>query len=153
MARLEKKIILEEDGAKREFVVKQMPATQGFIFGVKVVKFLCSNDGNADKTQFNNIPEMFIAAIGGMDFKAFESIMNEALECCTHIGASQHTVCTRDKLDMILTDPLNVFELFKASLEINLSFIQRALPEHLKEKMRGGLQSLLDATTQNSTPA
>lgn len=153
MARIQKTTIIQEDGAARKFVIKQMPATHGFLFGMKVMKFLCTNDSGTSIPQGNvNVSQLFINAIGGMDLKSFESIMDEALECCTYTGGAKEIVCTKENLDAILTDPLNVFELFKESLEVNLSFIERALPESLKEKMRGVLPSLAGLITQTSSP-
>ena len=38
MARIQKTTIIQEDGAARKFVIKQMPATQGFLFGMRAEK-------------------------------------------------------------------------------------------------------------------
>lgn len=155
MARKTKTVTITDDGKNLEFVIEQMPATAGFFFGAKVVRFLCKNDCELDGNKYS-IPELFVKSLGGFDLNEFKSVIDDALSSVRYKGGLVDQVCTSDTLDAIITDPANVMLLVQHSLELNLSFITRAIPAAFQEKMRGavreaGLSSLISKTEEKSS--
>lgn len=148
MARKEKKIQLTDDGRELTFVIKQMPATAGFLFGAKVARFVCRN--NAEVEPGDSMGALFIKAIGGFDMDEFKSVMDEALGAVTYTGGTVDQVCSGNTLDAILVDPANVFKLVKESVEMNVAFITRAIPADFQEKIRGAVAEV-GTTLQTST--
>lgn len=139
MARKKEKVIIKQDDKDLVFFVEQMPATRGFLFGAKVMRFLCKN--NAKPSENESTLNLLINLLGGWDVEDGQSLMSEALECVIYMGASP-IVCTPNALDSIVDDPAHVLTLLKKSLEVNLSFFISAIPENFKETMRGEIQAL-----------
>lgn len=150
MARITKQIVLQEDGKNFHFVIEQMPATRGFLFGAKVAKFLCSNT-NAGEIG-STLDEAVMRLVGGMDIEALEKLMDEVLITATYKDGVAPTPCTRERLDEVLTDPANVLKLLQECLKVNLSFIVGALPAGLKEKILGLLQQIMAALNSSNSP-
>lgn len=140
MARITKQIVLQEDGKNFHFVIEQMPATRGLLFGAKVAKFLCSNPNATDLGA--TLDEAIFRLVGGMDIETLEKLMDEVLITATYKDGVTPTPCTRERLDEVLNDPANVLKLLQECLKVNLSFIVGALPADLKERMLGQLQQL-----------
>nr|DAO35499.1 MAG TPA: tail assembly chaperone protein [Caudoviricetes sp.] len=142
--RKEKDIIIEDDGHQLKFRIRQMPATVGFIFGMKFMKLVSAT---VDKVAgYKNDMQMLLQALAAMDVQAFSELQAEALECVSHVATDgkpvpSPRVCTPQTLDEIVTDPLTVLELTKQSMELNLSFIERALPASLRERLYGALRA------------
>ena len=140
MARITKQVVIQEDGKNFHFVIEQMPATRGLLFGAKIAKFLCSNQNAGDIGA--TLDEAVMRLVGGMDIETLEKLMDEVLITATYKDGVTPTPCTRERLDEVLTDPANVLKLLQECLKVNLSFIVGALPADLKERMLGQLQQL-----------
>lgn len=130
-------VTITDNGEERHFKVKEMPATTGFIFGVKVMKFICNN--NADLKGGEDITTLFVKAIGGINIDEFKSIMDEALSYVYYVDGVSPRSCNGNALDSILNDPANVLKLLQQSLEVNLSFIKRAIPADFQKKINGAM--------------
>lgn len=137
MARESFKVTITDNGKELHFEVKEMPAVAGFLFGVKVMKFICNN--NADLSGNEDIAGLFIKAIGGLNIDEFQAVMDEALSYVTYTDGVANQSCNGKALDAILTDPVNVMKLLQKSLEINLSFIKRAIPADFQKKINGAM--------------
>lgn len=137
MARESFKVTITDNEKELHFEVKEMPAVTGFLFGVKVVKFICNN--NAELRGNEDIARLFIKSIGGLNIDEFKSVMDEALSFVWYMDGVSPRSCNGDALNTILTDPVNVMKLLQHSLEINLSFIKRAMPADLLKRINGAM--------------
>ena len=72
MARESFKVTITDNEKELHFEVKEMPAVTGFLFGVKVVKFICNN--NAELSGNEDIARLFIKSIGGLNIDEFKSV-------------------------------------------------------------------------------
>ena len=149
--RNEKKIIILDNEKELTFVCRQMPATKGFRFGVKCAKALARTQSEAiNKGGDGTVLDVLLNSIASIDIEMLDEIMDEALSCVTFATPAGVQVCTPDVLDGIIEDPSNVFILLKASIEQNLSFIVRHVPESFLVKLRGGIVEAGNAIMQDS---
>ena len=148
MARESYDLTLNDNGKERHFKVKEMPALTGFLFGVKAVKFLCNNSANVSAS--DDIASMIVKSIGGLNFDDFQAVMNEALSYVDYMDGVSPRPCNGDTLNTILTDPVNVMKVVYRALEVNLSFIKRAMPADFQEKISGAMTQA-GLTAQTST--
>lgn len=126
-----------DDGKEKHFKIKEMPAKTGFLFGAKVTKFVFNNDAKLDGNE--DTARLFMKSLGGINIAEFEAIVDEALAYVIYIDGVSPRICNGDALNSILVDPANVLLLIKKSLEINLSFIKRAIPADFLKKINGAM--------------
>nr|DAH90089.1 MAG TPA: hypothetical protein [Caudoviricetes sp.] len=137
MACTSQKVTITDNGKELHFEVKQMPAVQGFLFGARTVRFLFNN--SADLSGLTSLDAILAKCAGGFDFEEFKSLMDEALGSVWYTDGVTPRQCNGDNLNSIVTDPISVMTLFQKSIEINLNFIKRAMPDDLLERMLGAL--------------
>ena len=130
--RVEKKLIINEDGKDLPFTIKQMSATDGLTLALKVGKFFSQSLLTDASNVPQSVPSILLAMMGSLDIERYIEIRNDLLSCVTYTGGALGQVCTADTLDGILTNPMNVYKLLEESAKINLNFIYAAMPENLK---------------------
>ena len=132
--RKEKVLQLNDRGNQLQFKVREMPARRLERWLVRA-GLLLAGSGFIDQLSGSTtdtgailqkageaLSSDGLAVLGNLDFDKVEPLLDELLGCCYQVVDGAEYQLTPDTVDGIIEDVKTLFELRKASLEVNIGF-------------------------------
>ena len=126
-----KNVVLEDNGNRLTFVIRQMPALKAWHWCNKVILLLCNAGAdipleNGFSGAVEYIREHGLGVLGKLDYGKAQPLMEELLAQCYRVVDKMETQVTPDSCEAYLEDVRTLYLLEKEAFILSLPFFSGA---------------------------